>query len=64
MKKKKTKHDKILLPAKTKLNNIEFLISKALIVSDISHDQFISISTVSKKYDKMKEEIKNPNNVK
>ena len=48
MKKKKTKHDMIVIPAKTKLNNIEVLISKALIDSDISHDKFISISTVPK----------------
>ena len=35
---KKKKHDKIILPAKSKLNSVEDLISKALIDSDISHD--------------------------
>ena len=35
---KKKKHDKIILPAKSKLNSVEVLISKALIDSDISHD--------------------------
>ena len=35
IKKKKKKHDKILLLAKTKINNIEVLISKGLIESNI-----------------------------
>ena len=30
------------MPAKTKLNSIEFLISKVLIDSFISHDEFVS----------------------
>ena len=41
IKKKKEKHDKTVLVAKSKLNSIEFLISKALIESNISHDEFI-----------------------
>ena len=36
-KKKKKKHDKIILISKSKLNSIEVLISKALINSVISH---------------------------
>ena len=40
IKKKKKKHDKIILLAKSKLNSIEILISKALIDSNISHDEF------------------------
>ena len=40
IKKKKKKHDKIVLLAKSKLNNIEVLISEALIYSNISHDEF------------------------
>ena len=36
--KKKKKHDKIVLLAKSKLNSIEALISKALINSVISHN--------------------------
>ena len=39
-KKKKLKHDKIVLLAKSKLNSVEVLISKALIDSVISHDEF------------------------
>ena len=54
IKKKKKKHDKIVLLAKSKLNSIEVLISKALIDSVISHDEFIL-----KEYNEMKEEIKN-----
>ena len=35
---KKEKHDKVVLLAKSKLNRIEVLISKALIDSNNSHD--------------------------
>ena len=45
--------------AKFKLNSIEVLISKALIDSVISHDEFVLINNVLKEYNKMKEEIKN-----
>ena len=48
-----------MLLAKSKLNSIEVLISKALIDSNISHDEFILINDVLKEYDNMKEEIKN-----
>ena len=57
IKKKKKKHNKIVLSAKTKLNNIEVLISKALIDSYFSHDEFILVH-VLKEYDDTKEEIK------
>ena len=59
IKKKKKKHDKIVLLAKSKLNSIEVLISKALIDSVISHDEFVLINNVLKGHDKMKEKIKN-----
>ena len=55
IKKKKKKHDKIVLLAKSKLNSIEVLISKALIDSNISHDEFVLINNVLKEYDEMKE---------
>ena len=58
IKKKKRKHDKIVLLAKSKLNNIEFLIFKTFIDSVISHDEFVLINNVLKEYDEMKEEIK------
>ena len=59
IKKKKKKHDKIVFLAKSKLNRIEILISKALIDSVISHDEFVLINNVLKEYNEMKEEIKN-----
>ena len=57
IKKKKKKHYKIVLLAKSKLSSIEVLISKALIDSNISYDEFVLIN-VLKEYDNMKEEIK------
>ena len=43
------------LLAKSKLNSIEVLISKALTDSNISHDEFVLINNVLKEYDNMKE---------
>ena len=54
--KKKKKHEKIVLKGKSKLNSIEFLISKALIYLVISHDEFVLINNVLKQYNKIKEE--------
>ena len=53
-KKKKKNHDKIVLLAKSKLNSIEVLVSKALIDSVISYDEFVLINNVLKEYDEMK----------
>ena len=50
-----------MLQAKSKLNSIEFLISKALINSNISHDEFVLINNVLKELYDTKEEIKNSN---
>ena len=41
---RKKKHDKIVLLGKNKLSTIEVLISKALIDSYISHDEFVSVN--------------------
>ena len=60
IKKKKKRHDKILL-AKSKLNSMEVLISKALTDSNISHNDFVSINNVLKKFYDMKEKIKTSN---
>ena len=49
----------MVLLAKSKLNNICALISKALTDSNISHDEFFLINNVLKKYVDMKKEIKN-----
>ena len=54
--KKRTKHDKIVLLAKSKLNSIEVLISKALINSNISHEEFVLINNL-KEFCGLKEEI-------
>ena len=62
IKKKIKKHDKIALLAKSKLNSIEVLIPKALIDSNISHDEFVSINVLKEFYDK-KQEIKNSNDI-
>ena len=50
IKKKKKKHDKIVLLAKSKLNSIEVLISKAIIDSNITHDEFVLINNVLKEF--------------
>ena len=47
--------------AKSRLNSIEVLISKALIESNISHDKFVLINNGPKEYDEMKEKLKNSN---
>ena len=62
--KKKKKHDKILMLAKSKLNSIETLISQALIDMEISHEEFITILKEKDKYEKMKENIKDKNEYK
>ena len=59
IKKKKKNCDKIVLLAKSKLNSIEVLVSKALIDSNISYDEFVLVNNVLKEYGDMKEEIKN-----
>ena len=62
IKKKKAKHDKIVLLAKNKLNSIEVLICKAFIDSDISHVEHVEFgltNTLLKEYSGMKEEIIN-----
>ena len=61
-KNKKNKHDKIKLLGKDKLNIINVLISKTLIDSNISHDEFVSVKNALKEYNEMKKEIKNSEN--
>ena len=61
--KKKKKHEKIVLLAKSKLYRIEVLTPRALIDSNISYDEFLLINNVlndeDKENDEMEEEIKN-----
>ena len=61
-KKKKKNNNKTALLAKSRLNTIEVLISKALLDSYFNHDEFVSINNVLREYNEMKEEIKNPEN--
>ena len=53
---------KIVLLAKSKLNSTEVLISKVLIDSNVSHDEFVLINIVLKEFYDMKEEIKTSSN--
>ena len=57
IKKKKKKHDKITLRAKFKFSSIEVLISKALIDSNTSNDEFVLIYNVLKQFYDMNDEI-------
>ena len=45
--------------AKSKLNSIEALVSQALIDMEISHEEFVMILVEKRKYEKMKENVKN-----
>ena len=56
---KKKNHDKILMLAKSELNSIESLVSKALIDMEISHEEFTIILKEKDKYEKMKENVRN-----
>ena len=47
---KKKKHDKRVLLAKSNLNSIEVLISKVLIDSNLSHDEFVLVNDVLKEF--------------
>ena len=46
--KKKKKHDRIVLLAKTKLDTVDILISKAFIDSKINPDELVSVNIVLK----------------
>ena len=59
--KKKKKHDKILMLAKSKLESIDTLISQTLIDMDISHEEFITISKEKDRYEMMKDNLRNKN---
>ena len=61
IRKKRKKHDKILILAKSKLNSIETLVSQALIDMEISHEEFITILKKKDKYEKMKDNLRSEN---
>ena len=55
---KKKKHNKIVVLARSKLNNIERKISEALINNQISHEDFITIINEERNYRELKESIR------
>ena len=58
-KKRKKKHNKIIVLAKNELNTINTLLSSALNDSKISHEEFSNIITEKNIYENIKENIKN-----
>ena len=58
-KKRKKKHNKIMALAKSKLSDIETLLSSALNDSKVSHEEFTSIIIEKIIYENIKENIKN-----
>ena len=61
IKRKRKKRDRIVLLAKSKLNSIGVVISKALIDSNISHEEFVLINNILKEFYDMNEETENSN---
>ena len=59
--KKKKKHNKILILDKSKLNSIETLAPQALIDMEISHEKFVRILKEKDKYEKMKRNLRSEN---
>ena len=57
-KKRKKKHNKIIILAKNKLNTINTLLSSALNDSEISHEEYSNIITQTNIYENIKEYIK------
>ena len=57
-KKRKNKHNKIIVLAKNKLNTIDTLLSSALNDSEISHEEFANIINEENIYEIIKENIK------
>ena len=57
-KKRKKKHNKIIVLAKNKLNMIDTFLSSALNDSEISHEEFTNIINEANIYENIKENIK------
>ena len=57
-KRRKKKHNKIIVLAKNILNTIDTLLSVALNDSEISHEEFSNIITEANIYENIKENIK------
>ena len=54
----KKKHNKTIMLARSKLNSIESTISEALINSQISHENFMTIINEERNYRELKESIR------
>ena len=61
LRKKRKKHDKILMLAKSIFSSIDLLISQAFIDMNISHEEFITILREKDRHETMKENLKNIN---
>ena len=61
--KKKKKHNKIIVLARSKLNIIETLISQALIDFEISHDEFSKIIYEKNNYEQIRDNIRSVNSI-
>ena len=59
-KKRKKKHNKIIVLAKNKLNRIDTLLSSALNDSEISHEEFTNIINEENIYELLKESMTEP----
>ena len=57
-----TVSDCVLIFAFASLNTIKDLCSKALFDSYVNHGEFVSVNNLVRRYNGMKEEIKNPEN--
>ena len=57
-KKRKKKHNKIIVLGKNKLNTIDTLLSSALNDSEISHEEFTNITSEANIYENIRENIK------
>ena len=55
---KKKKHNKIVMPATSKLNNIESKVSKALMDNVVSYEDFETIINEQNKYQELEESIR------
>ena len=56
IKNKKKNHDKIVLLGKDKINIFEVIISKSLINSYVSHNEFVLVNNVLREFNEMEKD--------
>ena len=61
--KKKKKHNKIIALARSKLDIIQNLISQALTIFDISHEEFSKIIYENNNYEQIRDNIRNAKSI-